>query len=37
MEHKPINLFILNHKNYIKTKHRFLTLALYQIETSTSL
>ena len=34
MDHKPINLFILNHTNYIKTKHGFLTLALYQIRVS---
>ena len=32
MEHKPINFFILNHKNYSKTENGFLTLALYHIE-----
>lgn len=32
MEHKTLNFFILNHKNYSKTEHGFLTLALYHIE-----
>ena len=32
MEHKLINFFILNHKNYSNTEHGFLTLALYHIE-----